>query len=143
MKADWEHVKFDFPETYKDTDTYILKGTEEIVALLDEHIMTTQGLQFSIYKKPLEKEIDEWATLIMTVNAKLSLSPLSVRLKTPWELPTKPLWDCFYLVSQASETLDEWLKCQRAWLYLQPIFHSPDIPKQLPAETKRYNCTSR
>ncbi|CDJ34396.1 uncharacterized protein EMH_0001030 [Eimeria mitis] len=104
MKAEWEHIKFEFPETYKDTDTYILKGTEEIVALLDEHIMTTQGLQFSIYKKPLEKEIDEWATLIMT----------------------------------ASETLDEWLKCQRAWLYLQPIFHSPDIPKQLPAETKRF-----
>ncbi|CDI85223.1 hypothetical protein EPH_0053350 [Eimeria praecox] len=104
MKTEWERIKFDFPETYKDTDTYILKGTEEIVALLDEHIMTTQGLQFSIYKKPLEKEIDEWANLIMT----------------------------------ASETLDEWLKCQRAWLYLQPIFHSPDIPKQLPAETKRF-----
>lgn len=68
MKAEWEQVKFEFKETYKDTDTYILKGTEDIVALLDEHIMTTQGLQFSIYKKPLEKEIDEWATLIMTVN---------------------------------------------------------------------------
>lgn len=69
MKAEWENIQFDFPETYKDTDTYILKGTEEIVGLLDEHIMTTQGLQFSIYKKPLEKEIDEWATLIMTVCA--------------------------------------------------------------------------
>lgn len=69
MKAEWEQIKFDFPETYKDTDTYILKGTDEIVALLDEHIMTTQGLQFSIYKKPLEKEIEEWANLIMTVSA--------------------------------------------------------------------------
>ncbi|KAL8439659.1 hypothetical protein Efla_004567 [Eimeria flavescens] len=106
MKDDWGHMIFEFKETYKDTDTYILKGTEEIVALLDEHILTTQGLQFSIYRKPLEKEIDEWAALIMT----------------------------------ASETLDEWLKCQKAWLYLQPIFQSPDIAKQLPAETKsRFN----
>ncbi|KAL8435730.1 hypothetical protein ACSSS7_002267 [Eimeria intestinalis] len=105
MKAAWKDVVFEFRETYKDTDTYILKGTEEIIALLDEHMLTTQGLQFSVYKKPHEKEIDEWAALIMT----------------------------------ASETLDEWLKCQRSWLYLQPIFQSPDIAKQLPAETKRFN----
>ncbi|OEH74384.1 dynein heavy chain related protein [Cyclospora cayetanensis] len=104
MKAEWGQVVFEFKEKYKDTDTYILKGTDEIVALLDEHILTTQGLQFSIYKKPLEREIDEWANLIMN----------------------------------ASETLDEWLKCQRGWLYLQPIFNSPDIAKQLPAETKRF-----
>ncbi|KAL8275069.1 hypothetical protein Esti_000948 [Eimeria stiedai] len=105
MKAAWQDIVFEFKETYKDTDTYILKGTEEIIALLDEHILTTQGLQFSLYKKPHEKEIEEWAALIMT----------------------------------ASETLDEWLKCQRSWLYLQPIFQSPDIAKQLPAETKRFN----
>lgn len=72
MRSEWENVKFEFKETYKDTDTYILKGTEDIIALLDEHILTTQALQFSMYKKPLEKEIDEWATLIMSVGGTIT-----------------------------------------------------------------------
>ncbi|GLD91881.1 hypothetical protein PINS_up000414 [Pythium insidiosum] len=37
-----------------------------------------------------------------------------------------------------SEVLEEWLAVQRNWLYLQPIFESPDINKQLPAEGKRF-----
>jgi dynein heavy chain len=37
-----------------------------------------------------------------------------------------------------SDTLDEWIKCQKSWMYLQPIFDSPDIMKQLPTETKRF-----
>ena len=38
----------------------------------------------------------------------------------------------------SSDTLEEWVKCQGQWMYLQPIFDSPDIMKQLPAETKRF-----
>jgi dynein heavy chain len=37
-----------------------------------------------------------------------------------------------------SEVLDEWIKVQRNWLYLQPIFDSEDINKQLPVEGKRF-----
>ncbi|CAE7655322.1 Dnah1 [Symbiodinium pilosum] len=37
-----------------------------------------------------------------------------------------------------SECLDQWLKVQRAWMYLQPIFDSPDIMKQLPTEGKKF-----
>lgn len=37
-----------------------------------------------------------------------------------------------------NEVIDEWLAVQRNWLYLQPIFDSEDINKQLPAEGKRF-----
>jgi dynein heavy chain, axonemal len=39
---------------------------------------------------------------------------------------------------RVSETLEEWLKCQKSWMYLQPIFDSDDIMRQLPAEGKRF-----
>ncbi|XP_052367160.1 dynein axonemal heavy chain 6-like, partial [Oncorhynchus keta] len=37
-----------------------------------------------------------------------------------------------------SQTLEEWLTCQRNWLYLESIFSAPDIQRQLPAEAKMF-----
>jgi dynein heavy chain len=37
-----------------------------------------------------------------------------------------------------SETLDEWVQCQKTWMYLETIFGAPDIQKQLPAETQKF-----
>jgi len=36
------------------------------------------------------------------------------------------------------DTLDVWLKVQSNWLYLQPIFLSPDIKKELQAEAEKF-----
>ena len=41
-------------------------------------------------------------------------------------------------LNTVSEVLDEWIQVQRSWLYLQPIFDSPDINKQLPTEGKKF-----
>lgn len=36
-----------------------------------------------------------------------------------------------FFLRQVSEVLEAWLAVQRNWLYLQPIFESPDINKQV------------
>ena len=36
------------------------------------------------------------------------------------------------------DTVEQWVMCQGQWMYLQPIFDSPDIMKQLPGENKRF-----
>jgi dynein heavy chain len=38
-----------------------------------------------------------------------------------------------------SKTLEEWILCQKRWLYLKQIFSTPDIQRQLVQETKTFN----
>ena len=40
--------------------TYLIRGYDEINNTLDEHILQTQAMQFSPFKKPFEEEIIEW-----------------------------------------------------------------------------------
>lgn len=48
----WEGINFDLT-AYK-SNTYIIRGYDDIQAVLDEHIVNTQVIQFSAFKKPFE-----------------------------------------------------------------------------------------
>uniref|UniRef100_A0A9L0J1V5 Dynein axonemal heavy chain 1 n=1 Tax=Equus asinus TaxID=9793 RepID=A0A9L0J1V5_EQUAS len=108
MEKEWSTILFNVLP-YKETDTYILKSPDEASQLLDDHIVMTQSMSFSPYKKPFEQRISSWEN-------KLKLT---------------------------QEVLEEWLNCQRSWLYLEPIFSSEDINRQLPVESKRYQTMER
>ncbi|KAE9330777.1 Dynein heavy chain 6, axonemal [Phytophthora fragariae] len=41
-------------------------------------------------------------------------------------------------LSLLSDTLDEWIACQRSWMYLETIFCAEDIQKQLPVEAQKF-----
>ncbi|XP_047189968.1 dynein axonemal heavy chain 6 isoform X2 [Scophthalmus maximus] len=54
-------------------------------------------------------------------------------------LPIKPRVDALLRqLNLFNQTLDEWLICQRNWLYLESIFLAPDINRQLPEEAKMF-----
>jgi dynein heavy chain len=42
-----------------------------------------------------------------------------------------------------SKTLDEWIICQKKWLYLKQIFSAPDIQRQLVSESKIFNSVEK
>lgn len=65
MKRVWEDIVFTII-SYK--TSYIIRGYDEIQLTLDEHIMNTQAMQFSPYKKPFEEEIIAWNNALKTVS---------------------------------------------------------------------------
>ncbi|CAG9772692.1 unnamed protein product [Ceutorhynchus assimilis] len=42
-----------------------------------------------------------------------------------------------------AEVIEEWMDVQKQWMYLEPIFTSEDITKQLPVESKKYKSMER
>ncbi|XP_037242845.1 dynein heavy chain 1, axonemal [Falco rusticolus] len=108
IESEWSSVLFTVV-LYKDTDTFILRNTDEASQLLDDHIVMIQSMSFSPFKKPFEERMSTWEN-------KLKMT---------------------------QDVLEEWLKCQRSWLYLEPIFRSEDIKRQLPLESQRYQAMDR
>merc|ERR1719440_1682165 len=71
MKEDWAGgpdestpICLDTME-YKDTGAHMLRGIDEVQAVLDDHIVKTQGIRSSPFCKPFEEEVHKWeATLL-------------------------------------------------------------------------------
>lgn len=59
MQSEWTSITFEVLP-YKETGTYILKSADEASQLLDDHIVMTQSMSFSPYKKPFEDRISTW-----------------------------------------------------------------------------------
>lgn len=66
MKGDWIGQDFILPQ-FKQTTTSYITGYDDAYQMLDEHIVTTQAMQFSPFKKPFEEEIEQWCTQLLLV----------------------------------------------------------------------------
>lgn len=108
MQDEWKSVTFVIEE-YGDKGAFILKDVEQILNLIDDHIIKTQSIRSSPYIKQFESHAKGWEQQL-------------VRMQ---------------------ELLSSWLLCQRNWIYLEPVFSSNDISKQLSVEATRFETIDK
>ena len=65
-----------------------------------------------------------------------------IKTQTMRSSPSPSHWLVAFVVGRiflfTQSLLEEWLKMQAAWLYLEPIFSSEDIKNQMPSEARKF-----
>jgi dynein heavy chain len=90
----------------------VLKGVDEVTALLEDVTLTLGGMAASPAARPFAEDVRAWERRLAGVG----------------------------------EALEAWLRAQRKWLALEPVFAgrgSADIRARLPAEAKRFDSIDR
>ncbi|XP_030372078.1 dynein heavy chain 3, axonemal [Scaptodrosophila lebanonensis] len=108
MQSDWKDVMFEVLQ-YRDSDTHILAGIDDIQTLLDDHIMRTQAMKRSPFIVALGSKADEWETRLLLIQ----------------------------------NIIDAWTQVQVTWMYLEPIFSSEDIMRQMPLEGRNFKAVDK
>ena len=103
MRKEWHNLTFEL-FLYKDTGVPIVRGVENINALIDDHLVKIQTILSSPYVTHIERQCRTWEQKLL----------------------------------DATSLIESWMACQRAWLYLEPIFGSQEIMRQMPKEGRKF-----
>jgi dynein heavy chain len=66
MDTEWKLIELEFI-AYKDTGTFIMKASDDVIRMLDDHIVMAQSMGFSPYKKPFADRILQWENKLKLV----------------------------------------------------------------------------
>jgi dynein heavy chain len=59
MQSEWDEINLEIVP-YKNTGTYILQASDDIIQKLDDNMVVTTTMAFSPYKKPFEERLSRW-----------------------------------------------------------------------------------
>ncbi|XP_015178312.1 PREDICTED: dynein heavy chain 7, axonemal, partial [Polistes dominula] len=135
---------------------------------LDRYIGQLEGISEAATKEnTLERAMDkmekEWSDLVFTINlykdtgtyVVASVDEIQLLLddhimkaitirNSPYIKPFESrILKWLNKLHLLEDILDHWLKVQSIWMYLEPIFSSPDIQQQMPDEGRRFSAVDK
>ncbi len=87
-----------------------------------------QGIMMLAGADDILTQLEECQVAIGTIRGSRFVDPIKSSVEE-WERK----------LIQFAKALDEWMTCQRSWVYLEQIFNTPDIQRQLPNEWRLFS----
>ena len=91
----------------------------------------TPGTYVLVGIDEIQQELDDQLVRTQAMRGSRFVDPFLARVED-WES----------MLTNLQDVIDHWLKVQAAWLYLEPIFSSDDINKQIPMEAKSFKVVN-
>ncbi|KAJ3395883.1 Dynein heavy chain 1, axonemal [Lobulomyces angularis] len=110
MDQEWKSINLEIL-SYKDTGTFIMKASDDVVRLLDDHIVLTQSMSFSPFKKPFAERISLWESKLRTVQEVLDMW---MQCQRQW-LYLEPIFGSDDIVNQLPVESKRFTTMDRAW----------------------------
>ncbi|ERL92012.1 hypothetical protein D910_09334 [Dendroctonus ponderosae] len=120
------------------TKEYTIEQTlEKMLADWEENCLDIQPYKNTgTYIMKISEEQQQMLDDHIVLTQQLSFSPF----KGPFEERIDQWEDKLRITA---DVIEEWMDVQKQWMYLEPIFTSDDITKQLPVESKKYKSMER
>ncbi|KAH0794861.1 dynein heavy chain 1, axonemal [Histomonas meleagridis] len=130
MQNDWEEINLDI-EPYKNTGTYILKGSDDIIQKLDDDMVMINTMEFSPYKKPFEDKLNKWEQTLKLIT---SVIEEWLNCQRSW-LSLEPIFSSDDIKKQLPTETERFESVDKTWRkILDSAYRSPSALKFCPSQ---------